>query len=386
MPNITKTQLKALISQGDVEKAIKIIQDVTKDDNNLNSQIIHLSARFHSNKKNELQGLSSDANIKLENNRITSSLVQIANQLPDNVNTTVPVGSIIYGDGNGNTPVSPSEDAHSNPTPAPSAGKITPLAWLGVLLLLICLGLTMYFDCLEGNKFLTVRIILSLGAACLASVIPGLFNANFLDNRITAGGALAFGAFVFLFNPAGSLESENGCKEDFNFTANLQIESPSNQYPKLDKTKAKLELFIKNEWKSTSITPSSLADFKNINSQYEGTKVKARLTTLHWTLESDSILLKDGSSDLKIVPDGSLSKVSGRVIDETGNPIEGVTIDLGAPSRMVISDANGYFTVNIAEEDQRLRHNLTARKTDYQTFSYEYIVQEGESAEIILMK
>ncbi|MEY2539905.1 MAG: hypothetical protein QOG67_3645 [Verrucomicrobiota bacterium] len=80
------------------------------------------------------------------------------------------------------------------------AGGMNAVSWVGIGLLV--LGLIAAVFVTNANTFQqwAVRVIIAIGAAMTATVIPGLLNIN-IPEYIAAGGALAVIVLIYLFNP-----------------------------------------------------------------------------------------------------------------------------------------------------------------------------------------
>ena len=77
---------------------------------------------------------------------------------------------------------------------------MTAVSWVGISLLV--LGLIAAIFVKNANTFQqwAVRVIIAIGAAMTATVVPGLLNVN-IPEYIAAGGALAVIVLIYLFNP-----------------------------------------------------------------------------------------------------------------------------------------------------------------------------------------
>lgn len=90
------------------------------------------------------------------------------------------------------------------------------LAIVGLLILFKCLNLIMKTDNLTSEKFWMIRLIASLGAACLGSAIPGalLLKIEGVNGiYLSAGGAAVFFLVSYLMNPP-KIVSEKLTKND----------------------------------------------------------------------------------------------------------------------------------------------------------------------------
>lgn len=77
---------------------------------------------------------------------------------------------------------------------------------LGAVFLLILLAVFIFIPCPTPSQKFLFRVILALAAAAFAATIPGSFK---FDNKIvSASGAMAVFAVVFLINPPGWKDSD----------------------------------------------------------------------------------------------------------------------------------------------------------------------------------
>lgn len=72
---------------------------------------------------------------------------------------------------------------------------------VGIVLLLIILTVVILFPCPTDTQRSIFKIVLAIAVAGLAAIIPGFFQIRF-KKIISAGGAIAVFAFIFLYNPA----------------------------------------------------------------------------------------------------------------------------------------------------------------------------------------
>jgi len=128
---------------------------------------------------------------------------------------------------------------------------------------------------------------------------------------------------------------------------------------------ATLYLRIGGEWEEGEMGNKDDAAFQNIPADYLQEYVQARLEAKYWKLRSDTVLLEGPSQTLWIVPDGSLSKIKGRVVEvSSALPLEGVTLTLAELSTR--SDSNGMFLFdNIPLHLQQQSYRISARKKGY---------------------
>jgi hypothetical protein len=80
--NITK-----LISENKIEQAINILLDLTKNDSDLNNQVIGQSAKFKDIRKKEILGIADSRDIDLAQNKINYALLEIINGIKQTLKT-----------------------------------------------------------------------------------------------------------------------------------------------------------------------------------------------------------------------------------------------------------------------------------------------------------
>jgi hypothetical protein len=78
--NLTK-----LISENKIDQAINILLDVTKNDSDLNNQVIGQSAKFKDLRKKEILGILDSRDIDLAQNKINYALLEIINGIKQTV-------------------------------------------------------------------------------------------------------------------------------------------------------------------------------------------------------------------------------------------------------------------------------------------------------------
>ncbi|MEM9850318.1 MAG: hypothetical protein AAF847_20665, partial [Bacteroidota bacterium] len=324
---MTQSQIKALISKGDTQKSIDLLLAATRNDSSLYNQVIQTSSRFAAVQKKSLLGTESSENIGLENRRITQALISIADQLPPNVDVTLPVSGINYGNDQKDTPSTP--PVQTRPDPTASLTKFAP--WIGVLLL-IAGSAAALFLCTDGMGYFAVLVLLALGAGGVATILPGTLNVQAFNEKVSAVGAMALVVLIFTLSPAQDfIKSSNNCNKqtDFDLTIQLERDRALNipaQYPPLKE--AVLKIYPKDEVKEAAVPNNRSVTFKNLTVEPHS-EAKIELLAKYWQLkESKTTLRPDESVFLAIVPDGSLGKVSGRVEDSESQPITAAEVDL----------------------------------------------------------
>jgi len=374
MAIIKKTQLLNLISSDRMSQAIDLLQDATRNDQHLHDQVIQLAGRYNRLEREQIQGTVSKPDMDVENNRISSALTSLARQLPENIDLTIPFdGTLVYSDENDNT--LPNNNSFSTPTesketPTPPTSTrnavIIGIASLGVILLAV-----LFVPCPTSTQYIVFRIILALGAAGVASIVPGLFSFN--NTMLTASGALGVFGLVYLVNPAKSFSSEDGCNGLFDYT--IFVESPNET---LEFTgPAYLALRLEREYSKTSIGEDKTVNYKDIPAQLRNQTVLVELEAAGWQFlngsNRDSIQLTGKSDIVQIQRDNSLCCVTGEVMDNTGKPIPAAIVSI--QDLTTTTDSLGRFKLEIPKTRQKDQQPLKVRKNGYQV--WDLVVRPG---------
>ncbi len=260
-------------------------------------------------------------------------------------------------------PLPASEKAQAAPT-ATTTGS-SALKW-PVLLGLACLaaaGIALFsITCPNGPQEMFIRTLMALGAGGVASALPGFFEIKTAVAK--AGSALGVLLLVYSVNPASTL-SGNGCEQAaFEFTVNFSAPSSvSSAYPPF--AGGSLQLFVENDWRTTTIDEDGLADFKSLPGELRDKPVPVRLKARHWELAQDSVVLSGKSQSLGILPDNSLATVQGQVFNTDGTqPLPGVVVSLFGKSDT--TDTTGAFRLPVAPGQQQTEYTLAASREGYQ--------------------
>lgn len=86
-----------------------------------------------------------------------------------------------------------------SPDVLPKSG-MTTVAWAGIALLLIGLLSAIFISKASLFQQWAIRVVIAIGAAMTATVVPGLLNIKVSD-WVAAGGTLAVIVLIYLFNP-----------------------------------------------------------------------------------------------------------------------------------------------------------------------------------------
>lgn len=133
------------------------------------------------------------------------------------------------------------------------------------------------------------------------------------------------------------------------------------------KNRGEIILTLGNEKKSRRINEDGGADFKGISPTFRDQDADVELIVGGWQFKhgttSTNCKIKDNNATLIIKRDNSLCCLTGKVVDEEGNFIEGAKATIRNTS--VKTNANGWFKLEIPPEEQAVEQSLTIQKKGY---------------------
>lgn len=297
------------------------------------------SAAFQDLQRGSRNGVIDESEKNLRANKINQALLQINDHLPEG---------------------SPDSDTADEPHPKTSLALFPGLTGLGLLVGIVLL--MVFMPCPSGAQFIVFRIALALGAAGLAAVIPGFFEFGY-KKVVSAGGALAVFAFVYLTNPA-ALAGEDRCNEPFDVTIFLENAEGATVLT----NKGSLNLRLDNDKRIENIDAEGSASFKRIPPEFKGDTLDIELLAPGWQFanrKSNTKLLLEGTSSVLVIQRDSALYccISGMVRDPDNKPLPGATLDiLGV---LDTSDAQGRFELVIPVAKQAESYTLTATHPRY---------------------
>ena len=368
---MTKSDLKQLIADNKTKQAIDLLLKATKEleDSDLQNEVILQSAKYNAYLKEKAAGTKSQENLDIQKANIDNALTYIVDKLPSPIIAfTEPILPITN-----HQSLAPS---HQSPVTKSWAPLLVGLGFALLIFLTI-----LFFPCPTGAQYVVFKILISLGAAGIAAVIPGFLEFKH-RKEITAGGALAVFVLVYFFNPTLIDPSSKCNNEPFEFTVSLRGPALP-EYPHLQD--ATLQLKLDNRWDEANVDEFGDADFKGIPGEFADKLVPLRLKSSFWQLQQDSVLLEGKSETVDIAPNGALEQIRGNVRTGDGSAyIEGVEIRMDNSQVSVTTDATGYFEINVPVQMQREKYSITASKPGF-TSQMLYAYPSSGSLEIRLL-
>ncbi len=367
IPPSIQQQVRALIAKGNIEQAINVLLTATAG-KDLHEEVLMQSAAFQRLEKESRLGLIDSAEKNLRIGKITYALVQLLDKFAED-DTSV-----------SGPPSSPGASGGDVAPPPPSLlfPALTGLGLLvGIVLLLV------FVPCPSGPQFIVFRIALAIGVAGLAAVIPGFFTFQY-KQLVTAGGALAVFAFVYLINPAQATSADR-CNQPFDFTIFLEDADGKTAL----KNKGMLTLRLKNDKRSENLDADGSTSFKQLPASAANDTVSVELEAPGWQFAngktSTRLPLIGNNRTLTIQRDSSLyCCISGSVRDDQNRFLSGVRLSIG--DQFVTSDSNGRFALVIPVFRQAEQYDLTATQRDYRTWEATVYPATRQEVKIVLQK
>lgn len=391
LPN--KTELKELVAKGKTGDVIKglLAASTAIRDNDLHNDVVSQSAKWETFRREQAAGVLSEQEERITKARLTEALLYLIDQLPDNLQqqeqNTAPTPAATT---TSSPPVPP------NSTNKPIEQPMSPGSYLaisgGALLLSILLfvGLAFFQDRLSGQLGDRAYYILLFPLAF--STAAFLFGAmrtyaaythSAVDQKLELGGPAVAALLVIV---AGFQLVPKGGPFEYTIFLDGAGAKPgfNSEYP------AVVKLKLNNDVRTDEADEHGAADFKNIDAGFQGKEVPVELDFNGWQFASThsnktTVKLSDKSASLAIEPDGSLSKVSGRVRDEENNRfLSGVAVSIG--STAVKTDELGYFQIDIPSDQQKREQLLSAYKEGYVIWEKRVYPETKEEIPILLTK
>lgn len=133
---------------------------------------------------------------------------------------------------------------------------------------------------------------------------------------------------------------------------------------------AKVSFNLGKERYSKPLDEAGKTHFEQLPSNLASEKIKILVTDLPHlkTAYPDSeYLVNSGTINIKMVADGSLFKIYGRVQNEVGYPLKGAEIRLPGTQVVSISDEKGNFVLDIPQQYQNTQVSISATLYGYTT-------------------
>ena len=255
-------------------------------------------------------------------------------------------------------------------------------AIVGIVFIIIILFLILFFPCPTSSQFFVFRIVLSIAVAGFASIIPGFFRLKY-RSIVSAGGALAVFAFIYIFNP-GIIITEDRCNQPFDFTIFLQNSIGNSVL----KNSGALILQIENDKRIEAIDGKGSATFKQIPFNLKDRNLPLQIEVEGWQFVNGKtaieIKLQNKSSTVIVERDNSLCCVNGSVRDEENNFLFDVRVSID--DIFTKTDTNGRFLIEIPTEKQKPKQTLIAYKDNYLIWEANVYPATQQEVKIILQK
>jgi len=372
---IDKSVLLTWLAAGEYEKTISSLVRLvnTLDDPTLQSEAILQSSRYSSLMYDRRMGIIDETTFNVQRNQIGVALEHMIQRIPVKANIQV-LGEPVV-----------------NQALPLQVGTIAPtsahLPWMLGLLLLVgsAIGLVGFLPCPTPQVESLFNLLMALGAGGIATVLPGAFHFEF--KYVKAGSAAGVFVLVYLVNPAGAVRNDERCnKMPFEFTISLSPDKSTPtppSYPKLED--ALLQIRLDNKWEPSEVYADGDAHYRSIAGDFKNRRVGARLVARYWKLAQDSVELRGKSQTLTVVPDGSLGRLEGRVMDaSTGAGLEGAAVDISGLTALTTTGGN--FRLDIPVDKQHEEYDVDIFLKGYKPFRGHATPATGAPLRVLLTK
>ena len=365
----TRKELQKWLIEGELERAVDALPEVAEQsgDPYFHKDAVHLAGRFNGLKKRYNAGTIDNDSYHLQLNQIQQAMQELIGKVPrPSANRVANQAAGQASSIAGATP--------NSPLAASQQGSLWPnLPWIAGLVLLIGTAIVVgaFIPCPTAAQSTVFRLLMAIGGGLAAIKLPGLLQ--FEMQGVKAGSAAAVFALIYLINPASAVTT-NGCGP-FEFTINVKSKvTGAGLYPKLEQ--GTVQLYVGNKWENATIDADGLADFKSLPGTIRGNRARVRLIAPYWQFSRGSVTLNGKSTTIEAVPDGSLAKISGQIVDENGtDPLTGVRLLIF--DQRDTTDEFGKFEVTIPLDKQRLNHSISAHKEGYQPLGKSFTMDGG---------
>lgn len=355
-----KNKLKALIADNQIEKVIEALLKIGEVDKTIHNDVIFQSARYKEYKETFLNQLESNENLEIKAGKIKRSLLEIIDRIPEERK---------------------SESIKRSNLPKANKGENSHfiLAIIPILSIFTFLGVIIFMPCPTPTQYNFLRILLPLLIASIGSFI--FFAKIRFKEYLAILSSLLLFVIIYFFDPAQQMVANKCENEPFEYTIHFSPSLKNNIYPKLQS--ATLKLRLENKFEVSKIDENGDADFKGISAKFKNKKLGLVLDALYWQLDKDSVVLDNKATNISISPDGSLSKIHGKVLDmEFGRAIESANVECQGVSSS--TDISGAFLIEIPLLKQQIEYDITAFKAGYNNFSGTATPATNESLIILL--
>jgi hypothetical protein len=377
---VKQTLLKWL-ADGENERVVDALQDIANKfgDTYFVNDVTFQAGRYASLKKRQQQNVISEADAGIELAKIRQALIDLINKIPE--------GTILESQ-----PVAPGSPVTippvkgataSTPLNKPEKDQIPPVVWISGLVILIGITiLTALIPCPAEALLWTMRVLMSIGAAMAATVLPGLLNIN-LPN-VKAGSALAVLVLVYLFNPAKIVENNSRCNQPQYTSVTVFVHGKTGRQEMILRQQGSVIMDVSGgERKRASINENGQAFFQNLRVG-DTVQLNVDFSEPYKATQPDAeyVIENQGSIYLETALQG-LDKVFGTVIWRD-QPLSGVLVTIG--DLRDTTDATGRYSIDIPESAQKKEQEVQFLKKAFKMLMKKAYPQTNEPLNIIMEK
>jgi hypothetical protein len=377
-----KTKIEKLIAAGQLGQALEAMLEALPANSALRNEVLHQLGRFNQVKSEQNAGTISPGEYQLTTAKIQQAALSLLARLPD-------------GPAEGSTPAMPppspphAEAPEQGQTPPQPTSPVPPFRWgwlVGLGLVLLLLALVVFIPCPSEGQYIVFRLVLALGLAALAAIVPGILQVAW-NSAIKASGALAVFVVAYLMDPAARV-GQGRCEQGaFSVTV---FTKPLREGVDLPSPGGEVVLRLRSNERREKVNERGEATFKEIAAEFEGQRVPlafAHPQGYKAAVGMDSVLLtRNGAYNLSITLPGT-RRILGAVYDfQRNQPLDSVYVGINKQT-FTYTDAVGEFILDIPEEFQGKFQRLKFLKKGYELLELDSVpVHTGQKQQVSLKK
>jgi hypothetical protein len=368
-----KQTLQNWLSKGENGRVLDVLPKLaqTWGDKYFINEVIQQAGRYNGLIKEKNKGLIDEKHHTLQLNNIRIALLDLINRLPDALELpeSMEQHDAQTTDGSQRETVAvPESDMSENTS---RAGKHIP--WIvGLLLLLTALFFLVFFvPCPTKPVENVLRLLMALGAAGIATQLPGLFHLEF--SGIKAGSALGIFALIYLVNPAGAMKDSNGCQDFSNVI--VGVHGTEGAHQKILRDQGHVVIGFSQKTEKANINGDGEAVFLNVPTTWlqEPVKIYLEHPQPYQVLRPDSLyrIPVDGKVYVAVRLQNA-DRLFGTITD-SGSRAFLDSVRVSVRNIAAYTDKNGWFELRIPPDVQSKFQRVTMSRPGYETVVFDSI-------------
>jgi hypothetical protein len=369
-----KQTLRQWLASGETAKVVDALLRLVKEwgDSHFSADVTHQAGRYNGLEKDRHKGILDDQYYTQQLNAIRIALQYLIERLPDTLelpntvqtaSTTSPAAAI--------HPAAPA--AQDAKVPAAATPVNPHIPWVVGLILLLgaAIVLVVFVPCPTKPVENIFRLLMALGAAGIATLLPGLFHLEL--TWVKAGSALGVFTLVYLINPAGVVKDNSGC-QDFS-TITVVVHGAGGAHQKILRGQGEMVIEFAQKTEKARINEEGEAIFLKIPTQWllDPVKIYLEHPQPYQALQPDSLYRIPAEGKVYVAAGlQHADRLFGTITDaRTNDFLDSVRVSVR--NIAAYSDKNGWFELRIPPDIQHKFQRVTLSKPGYETVVFDSI-------------